>query len=210
LGKKDMSWHEGEKSTVMVGLIIGVLCLLFYYLRISFFWDFATLREPDGLPLAHDFANVWAASKLALAGKPALAYDMNQLFEVELQNIGACHHYGSGWYYPPTFLLLVLPLASMSYILSLYVWLYITLILYIIVLSRIAKHPIMLPLSVLFPGIFENFIHGQTAYLSGALMGGGLLLLDRMPFIAGCLFGLLSFKPPLIIISLIALGFGRH
>ena len=205
-----MSWHEREKATVIVGLIIGVFCLLLYYCIISSKWDCATLREPDGLPLAHDFANVWAASKLALAGKPALAYDMNQVFEVELQNIGSCCHYGSAWYYPPTFLLLVLPLASMPYLLSLFVWLSITFILYIIVLSRIGKHPIILPLCVLFPGIFENFAYGQNTYLSGALMGGGLLLLDRMPFIAGCLFGLLSFKPPLIIISLIALGFGRH
>ena len=81
---------------------------------------------------------------------------------------------------------------------------------YLLVLSRINHQPIILLLCLFFPGNYENFIFGQNGFISGILLGGGLLLLDRYPIIAGCLFGLLGYKPPLVILTFIALGFGRY
>jgi alpha-1,2-mannosyltransferase len=77
-------------------------------------------------------------------------------------------------------------------------------------LSRTSAHPIILILCLFFPGIFENFFFGQNGFLSGALLGGGLLLLDGWPILAGCLIGLLSYKPTLLILALAALIFGRY
>ncbi|MFI5354892.1 MAG: glycosyltransferase family 87 protein [Desulfobaccales bacterium] len=55
-----------------------------------------------------------------------------------------------------------------------------------------------------------NVLFGQNGFISGILLGGGLLLLDRLPILAGCLFGLLCYKPPLAALVLVALMFGRY
>jgi hypothetical protein len=204
-----MSRNERERATVIGGIILGALCLLLYSAIISRNWDFSTLRQSGNLPIARDFATFWAASKLALSGNAAQSYNINELFEIEMQFLGTTHHYQVGYYYPPIFLLLIMPFGLMSYLHAFLLWLGITFILYLIVFSRISNR-IILPLCVLSPGVFLNFYIGQNGFLSGALIGGGLLLIDRTPFIAGFLFGLLSFKPTLALMSFIALASGRH
>jgi hypothetical protein len=62
------------------------------------------------------------------------------------------------------------------------------------------------------PAVIMNTLSGQNGCLSGALLMGGVLLLDRRPIIAGILFGLLTFKPHLGIVlafALVALGAWR-
>jgi alpha-1,2-mannosyltransferase len=205
-----MSRHYGERATVVGGIIIAGIFLALYIGLVSLVWDFSTLRTFNGIPLAADFANYWSASKLTLSGHPAIAYNINELQEVQQQVFGTHHYYGCGWYYPPIFFLMVFPLGLMPYLLSFFIWIAITLILYIIVLSRISPHPIILPLMVVFPGIYENFIFGQNGFLSGLFLGGGLLLLDHSPLVASILLGLLSFKPHFFVLILIALIFGRY
>ena len=52
-----------------------------------------------------------------------------------------------------------------------------------------------------------NAGHGQNGFLTAALIGGALVMLDRRPAVAGILFGLLSYKPqfglmiPLVLIA---------
>ncbi|MHB9074353.1 MAG: glycosyltransferase family 87 protein [Desulfobaccales bacterium] len=204
-----MSWHEGERATVIGGLVLAGVFLALYIALVPSLWDFSTLRTSTGLPLAADFSNFWAASKLALSGKPALAYNIYDLHELELQFLGSTHRHLSGFYYPPVFLLMVLPLGLLPYLLSFSIWIGVTLLLYMIVLSKISPHKILLPLMLLFPGIYENFIYGQNAFLSGFLLGGGLLLLDSSPLLAGCLIGFLCYKPQFIMLVLFALLVGR-
>jgi alpha-1,2-mannosyltransferase len=58
-----------------------------------------------------------------------------------------------------------------------------------------------------FPAVFINIAHGHNGFLTAALFGGGLLLLDRKPAIAGILIGLLCYKPqfglliPLVLVA---------
>lgn len=205
-----MSWHEGERATVIGGIICAALSLLFFFGIGSASMDFATLRSATGLPLAADFANYWAASKLALSGKAVLAYNINELHEVEQQFFGTHHYYGCGWYYPPFALFLVLPLGLMPYVTSLLVWTIVPLVIFTIVFWRVSHHPTSLILFVCFPGTLMNVLFGQNGFISGILLGGGLLLLDELPILAGCLFGLLCYKPPLAALVLVALMFGRY
>jgi hypothetical protein len=205
-----LNWHDGEKVTVIVGSILAGIFLVIYIHLVPVLWDFSTLRTSTGLPLAGDFSNFWAASKLALMGKPALAYNIKALHGLELQRLNAQHRYMVGFYYPPFFLMMLLPFGLMPYVLSLSVWLVITLFLYMIVLSKISPRKILIPIILLFPGIFENFLFGQNAFLSGFMLGAGLLILDDLPIISGCLFGLLCYKPQFFIIVLFALFVGRY
>ena len=131
-----MSWHAGERATVIGGLICAASVSTLFFGLASVAMDFSTLRSADGLPLAPDFANYWAASKLALSGKAALAYNINELHEVEQQFFGTHHYYGCGWYYPPFALFWALPLGLMPYVTSLVVWTVVPLVIYTIVFSR--------------------------------------------------------------------------
>ncbi len=62
-------------------------------------------------------------------------------------------------------------------------------------------------LALAFPAVFINLGHGQNGFLTAALLGGALLLLDTRPLAAGALFGLLAYKPqfalliPLVLVS---------
>ena len=40
-----------------------------------------------------------------------------------------------------------------------------------------------------------NIGHGQNGFLTAALLGGALVVLDRRPILAGILIGLLVYKP---------------
>jgi hypothetical protein len=50
-------------------------------------------------------------------------------------------------------------------------------------------------LALAFPAVLINVGHGQNGFLTAALLGGALLVLDRRPLVAGILFGLLVYKP---------------
>ena len=60
-----------------------------------------------------------------------------------------------------------------------------------------------------FPAVFVNIGHGQNGFLTTALLGGALQLLDRRPWLSGLLIGCLAYKPQfgvLIPIALVAGG----
>jgi hypothetical protein len=158
-------------------------------------------------PVAKDFPLHWTASYLALAGKPTSIYNEARVKEAEQALTGLGGH---PWPYPPTALLIDLPLALLPYFLSLAAWLAVTMGLYLLVLYCIAPHPLTLLWSLAFFGTFENFYFGQNGFLSAALLGGGLFLLDRAPLAGGALLGLLSYKPHLAALVPLALLAGRR
>ena len=60
-----------------------------------------------------------------------------------------------------------------------------------------------------FPAVFVNFGHGQNGFLSAGLLGLALVNLEKRPWLAGVLFGLLAYKPQLglmIPVALLAAG----
>lgn len=163
---------------------------------------------PDGNPLGSDFAPFYAASALALAGKSASAYHPPALLEI-IRPINLAHN-AYIFAYPPTFLLFLLPLALLSYLPALLIWLTVTLLACRFVVRRIAPHPWTPWLFLAFPGVYLNFLTGQNGFLSAALLGGGLLLLDRRPVAGGLLLGLLSYKPQLALLIPLALAAGKR
>jgi len=81
---------------------------------------------------------------------------------------------------------------------------------YLAVLRRIAPIPVGLWLAITFPGVIINFTCGQNGFLTTALIGGGLLLLDRWPLLAGFLLGLMAYKPQFAILIPLALIVARR
>ena len=70
-----------------------------------------------------------------------------------------------------------------------------TLALYLLLVREISDHPWALLVGAAFPAVFVNLMHGQNGFLNTALLGFGLLWLDRRPWLAGVCIGLLVYKP---------------
>jgi hypothetical protein len=65
-------------------------------------------------------------------------------------------------------------------------------------------------LALAFPAVLINVGHGHNGFLTAALLGGGLVSLDRRPLIAGILFGLMAYKPQFGLMIPIALAAGGY
>jgi alpha-1,2-mannosyltransferase len=159
-------------------------------------------------PIGSDFLQFWTASNLALTSRAWAVYEPNLFYAAQQKVTGV--FYPLPWHYPPSFLLIVLPLAFLPYLLSLLLWILATLLLYVVVIRFIAPHPYALMLTLAFPATFQNVIHGQNGFLSAAFLGGGIALIGRHPIAAGVLFGLLTYKPHLAVLLPAALIAGGH
>jgi hypothetical protein len=157
----------------------------------------------QGRPLGTDFSNVYAAGTYVLEGDAAAPFDPPRQFAREQAIFGQATQF-YGWHYPPFFLFIAAALALMPYGLALAVWQAATLGVYLLVIGAIVS-PVLrsagrgdhlwLLLALAFPAVLVNIGHGQNGFLTAALLGGALLLLDRRPIIAGILFALLVYKP---------------
>jgi alpha-1,2-mannosyltransferase len=61
-------------------------------------------------------------------------------------------------------------------------------------------------LALAFPSVLINVGHGQNGFLTAALLGGALVVLDRRPLLAGILLGLLVYKPQYGLMLPVVLG----
>ena len=61
-------------------------------------------------------------------------------------------------------------------------------------------------LALAFPSVLINVGHGQNGFLTAALLGGALVVLDRRPLLAGILLGLLVYKPQYGLLLPVVLG----
>jgi hypothetical protein len=114
------------------------------------------------------------------------------------------------WMYPPTFILVIAPLACLPYLLSWFVWLIATAAPYLATIRYILPAPLAWPFALAAPPAFFNAMYGQTGFLVAGLIGLGLALLDRRPLWAGLLIGLASVKPHFGVLIPLALIAGGH
>jgi alpha-1,2-mannosyltransferase len=207
-----MPWFQRQNVPLLLGLFLAIFCLVLYVGHLYLDWGPTLARQSlcstkIDAPVAQDFPLHWTASFLALAGTPGAVYDFSRFGAVEKDLTGIGPH---PWPYPPSGLLVDLPLALTPYCISLLLWLGVTLSLYLLVLYRLAPHPLTLLWALAFFGTFENFYYGQNGFLSAAMLGGGLMFLPTYPFSGGLLLGLLSYKPHIAVLIPLALVLGRQ
>ncbi len=153
------------------------------------------LIDNAGKPLGSDFLSFYAASKLALSGHAADAWNPAAHQAVETGVFGRNHGYWA-FFYPPAYLLACLPLALLPYGAALAVWLGTTTAAAIAVARKwIEGVPFITLLA--FPAIWINMGNGQNAALFTAIVLAGCVLLKSRPIAAGLVFGLLVMKPQL-------------
>jgi hypothetical protein len=165
-----------------------------------------------GRPLGTDFSNVWTAGRMALDGRAALAWDWHAHHAAQQAAHGRADVPFYGWHYPPPFLLVAALLATLPYLPALALWQIAGIGAASVVARQILPRRETVLLVLGLPAGFVCLGHGQNGFLTASLLGGGLLLLDRRPWLAGALLGCLVYKPqfaPVLPLLLLAGGHWR-
>jgi arabinofuranan 3-O-arabinosyltransferase len=153
------------------------------------------LTDPQGRPIANDFINVWAAGRLALDGAAPAAYDWTLHRAAEVRAVGYDFDGYYGWHYPPPAFFFAAALATLPYLVAAIVWLLTTLAAYVAAIAGILGLRTGVLFALGFPAAIWNVTAGQNGFLTAALIGGTLGLLERQPALAGICLGLLTYKP---------------
>ncbi len=168
------------------------------------------LIDLNGKPIGTDFSNTYAAGTLVLAGRSIEAYDPTLQHAAEKAVFGGREVPFFGWHYPPFFFGVAMIVAAVPYAWGLLIWLAASLAAYLAAMRAILPRPETVLLAAAYPAVFVNIGHGQNGFLTAALLGGALHLLDRRPSLAGVLIGLLAYKPQFgVLIPLALLAGGR-
>jgi arabinofuranan 3-O-arabinosyltransferase len=180
-----------ERTIKLIGLTLALGYLIILagtYLQGHF------LTDPQGRPIANDFVNVYAAGRLARDGDAAAAYDWTLHRAVEVRAVGYDFDGYYGWHYPPPAFFFAAALATLPYLVAAIVWLITTLAAYVAAIGGILGRSGTL-FALGFPAAIWNVTAGQNGFLTAALIGGTLGLLERRPALAGICLGLLTYKP---------------
>jgi len=196
----DFELGESAVNLIATTLVAVFAALLFLALR--------AIATGSGFHRFGDFYPLWGSGFLALEGQPELNYDSDAL-HLRQAILGMNPHAYNPFPYPPTFLLMLTPFgalglgaafaAFMASSFALYLW-------------AMAGSRARLLAAILAPATTIALISGQSGFLSGGLMLGGLRLARGRPIMAGILFGLLTYKPQLgvlVPIALVAAGLWR-
>jgi len=161
--------------------------------------------------IVSDLAVFWIAAQFSLSGHASDAYLPAQL-HLAMAQIAPGIQGAYGWFYPPTFYLLVTPLGLLPYWGAYAAFMGVSLVGYVAVLRQTLPGNKAMWCLATFPGIWINLLTGQNGMLTAALAGAGLLALRQQPMLAGVLIGLLALKPHLALlfpVALVAIGAWR-
>jgi hypothetical protein len=190
-GLRSGEWLTAERARGYSLMLLVIATLAFAgWIAIS-----SGLIDRNGKPIGTDFSNVYAAGELTWQGKPADAYSPALQHAAEKATFGGREVPFFGWHYPPFFFLVAFLVAALPYAWGLAIWLIASFAAYLAVIRAILPRPETLLIASAFPAVFVNIGHGQNGFLTAALLGGALHLIDRRPWLAGILIGLLAYKP---------------
>jgi hypothetical protein len=179
--------------------------MLVFFLVFAFgFIGYSNLVSPDGYVIISDMTVFWVASHFALAGHASSAYHIPELREAVMA-VDPGVKGSFGWFYPPTFYLLVFPLGLLPYLPAYLAFMLPTLAGYVTVVYRIFPRKELLLVLASFSGLWMNLLRGQNGFMTAALAGAALQCIQRRPVLAGVFIGILSIKPHLALLFPVAL-----
>ncbi|MGE0668677.1 MAG: glycosyltransferase family 87 protein [Sphingomonadales bacterium] len=192
-------------SYALILVVVEVLILIFFVLGTH-----GKIVELGG-PVTTDFASFYGAGLLAVEGTPALVYDQTAHLDA-IRRVTAPEIDYLLYYYPPVFLLVCAAFAVFPYLPAFYLFVGVTFAAYAAVGRAILQEKGALGWVLLLasPAVYWAAGLGQNSFLTAAAFGAGLLLVDRRPFLAGVLLGLICYKPHFGLLIPVALAAGGH
>src|SRR6185436_2723896 len=161
------------------------------------------LNNAVGLTSGQDFASFHAAGALARAGRAADAYDFALLRAAMAGVIGErASVFFMPWAYPPTFQLVLAPLAALRPDRALLVWATLMAIAIAVAGWLIGRRWWIAAVALIHPAFALALVYGQNGPLTALLLAAGYVAAERAPTRAGVAWGLLGFKPHLAFAAL--------
>jgi len=194
----------------LIGIVLGTSGVLAWTLAQVVASFGSGVHPATGSVVRNDFVAMRAIAEFAARGRPELAYDLDALHALEKQLDGNDDMPLMPAAYPPTYALVLMPLAWLDMVDGYRLWAAGLLALVVAVAVRVASHWQMLALAPLFPPVVFCAAAGQNGNLTAALVGVGLMLLPVRPALAGIAFGMMTFKPQVALAIPFALLAGGH
>jgi arabinofuranan 3-O-arabinosyltransferase len=179
--------------------------VIFFYLYKTGIW----LLDGKGRPLPQNFAYLFSGGRAALDGQTGAIYNPAEFTRLQEALIGTGQVQFRLWPYPPSFFLILAPLATLPYVTAFLTWILATLLGLVAVAYLIVCRQPAIALTLASPFTVWNVLPGYTGFLTAALLGAALLFLESFPVAAGLFIGFLTFKPQwgiLIPVALVAAG----
>ncbi|HWM47237.1 MAG TPA: glycosyltransferase family 87 protein [Xanthobacteraceae bacterium] len=181
--------------SLWTGIGIGALAPIVW----SLYWPAGGGLDVVGYYLGRDFFNVWSAPQVVDRHGVLMLFDLQGYRWAQADLVGH-HTFFHNWGYPLHVLLAAVPFSMLPYFPSLIVWTLLGLALYLAaVLPQVApeQRRIAVVFLLLSPAALANTLGGQNGFYTAALFLSAVALLDRRPWHAGVLLGLLTIKPHL-------------
>lgn len=207
---------DAARSRVLIATIVCACFGLYGWavFALSFSHD-GLIAPPTNAP-GIDFMVFWRAARAALAGRLDLLYDgarFTAALNAEFRNWLSGPLPFHPWIYPPSFLLLALPLGFLAfepaYALALGLGL-LLLAAALLIGERGWRRPILAGALLLSPAVSITVMVGQNSFLVGAVLIAGFRLLATRPVLAGAILGIVTVKPQLALMVPVALVAARQ
>ncbi len=205
---RDADWLTAERAQAYARIltIAMLVCLAAAVAKLGT----EAASDPHGLTVVRDFEAFWSSARMALQGRSADVYNVDTFTGVERESARIDRGGYLPYLYPPTFLLLSLPLAFLPYLAAMAAFLAAGYAATSLLLKRLLP-PGWPWLPVLaFPASIMNVIITQNGFLSAICFAGASLLLEARPWLAGICLGMLAYKPQLAIYVPFLLVAGRR
>jgi hypothetical protein len=162
--------------------------------------------EPGTRALDMDFRVFWAAARLAFGGEPLAAFDMARLS----QEHGFFDDRWLPWVYPPGYLVLITPLGGMSFASAFLVTTLASLALVALAVRPfVAGNPAVWLAMAASPAFIAALVIGQNSLIwLACFLAAMAALRDERWLLAGVFIGILTLKPQLGVMILVALVAG--
>lgn len=205
-GWRILDYRLGAETVDRIVMVFAALSATYMILALQY-----TLQNRQAYQFG-DFYALWTSAVVTHQGDAAVNFDADALHLRQVA-LGMTPNGYNPFPYPPTLLTLLGPLGGLPLGVAFYVFMVPSFLAYLFALGagRWRDWAWTLAASVA-PASAITLISGQTGFLSGALMVGGLRLLPTRPGLAGVLFGLLAYKPQLgvlVPVALLAMGCWR-
>jgi len=192
-------WRAGSREFRWA---IGIVLALLAGYQLAYFVIIATRPSPDP---AGDAFYVWIWAKFLISHPAVEIYDQATLKAFQVAH-GMNPQAADPFVFPPTIMLVLAPLGALPYRVAYGLAIAASLLFYLwATVGREWRSPALLA-ALVAPTTTLTIVAGQTGFLSGALMIGGLRLATRQPVLGGVLLGLLTYKPQLGLLVPVALA----
>ncbi|MFJ6324619.1 MULTISPECIES: glycosyltransferase family 87 protein [unclassified Rhizobium] len=190
-----MARPRAEQFFAALIVALGLVCGLYLLKCLWTLTPDGLSRLSDRLPY-WDFTNLWGGTVMAVKGNVAYLFDV-EAYRRELRLILSPLLPNQEWSYPPSMLLIGIPLTGLPVFVAYIAWTSGTLLLLFWATKLLELAWWLRVLIVASPAAIMDVVFGQNGALTTALLLSGLLLAPSRPIIAGVLFGLLTIKPQL-------------